>query len=257
MCGNKHLKLLIISSSQLKYTPRRLVNANKEEFKMKMKWFLFFLVLPCLAQAGIVQSASYTQQGLGDLNLNFDSLTLQGHPIVDWMIFDDSANNEIYSQKANTSYLLTPEASGAAGATNLYNFSWSDGDPIQTGNAVSGLGFSGYGTFRFKTSVPVAFGGIFRLYVGALTNDTYTISTVYAGDNLTVDVSGSSFGFIDINFSNTTAYAETILVSINGQNSVEPHFYANVVSEVPEPRAILFLGLSSVMLLWCRRTFCM
>jgi len=204
--------------------------------------------------SGIIQSATYTPQSGNHIAIDFDTLLVGGGSLVDWMIYNDQG---IYTQLGSGSHLLDPIGSGNQGVVPdlAFDFSWSDGDSIVSGSSVQGLGFEGYGIFQFKSSIPIGFSGVFRLYVSAKTNSEYNISTTYAGDSLTVDVAANTHGYVDVAFTNNSAYAETIDIQTTSNSGVESSFYAAAVSQsIPEPATLgLVFFFSGILILVNRK----
>ncbi|MDF7809049.1 hypothetical protein P4E94_16510 [Pontiellaceae bacterium B12219] len=205
-------------------------------------------------QAGIVSSAAYTEQ-TGVIDVDFDTLTLQGHALDDWMIFGDAG---VYTERADSTLILPPQLSGFFSElppTN-YNLSWTGGAPVASGADAEGLGIKGWGTFTFSVSVPVDYSGIFRFYVGAEVEDSYTVSTVYSGDNQQVIVDAGSHGYIDVAYENNNAFAETLLIQTTASSAgEESSFYGAAVAQIPEPAVASLILLFGGSLLVIRRRF--
>jgi hypothetical protein len=213
------------------------------------------LLITSAVQAGIISSATYTEQ-TGVVNVDFDTLTLQGHALDDWMIFDAQSSALVHTQLEGKDLLASPLLAGSATPlSGDYIFSWSDGTPIATGSNESELGFIANGSIYLNVSAQSQYKGIFRLYVSSSEEDTLNISTVFGQDALQVTVGANTHGYIDVTYDNNSAFVDTVRIQTTGTAAKEISFYATAVAQIPEPAVASLIILFGGSLLFIRRRF--
>jgi len=224
----------------------------------KIVLFISALTAFTTVQAAIVTSATFTQQTHLDLEIDMDSNLIQGMRPTDWQIFHQTGgngNDKVYTQKANVDMLSMSHETTESPPSTSYRFTWTDGDPHSSDINKTGLGYAGYGPVNFyAATLAVGSSGVFRLYLDTSREETFTITTIWAGDNIDLIVPINSYGYIDVAYSNNSGNTETITIAGTGVNTAPIGFYATAIA-VPEPVVMGFIGIVGLFVIVVGRIF--
>lgn len=211
----------------------------------KIQLILYTILTASVVHAGVI-SAIYTPQ-TGTVNVDFDTLQIDGLGVSDWMIWDDSSAANIHDRKSGGQIIVNPGAASPSSHTS-YTFSWSDGGIVGSGVSEAGLGYKIFGAAVFNINAPAESEGTYRVYTEA----GATAQSFYNPFLGAITIPAGTHGYIDVKFENTAASPVTIEAFSTWQNA-DTSIYAAAVSQIPEPAVASFVILFGTSMLFIKR----